>query len=68
MKFSRRDFVPLAGVGLLGGYAAWDAYKAPRRRLTGTSTVAVVKTAAYSDDLVQCMLQGIRECGLDVDA
>lgn len=68
MKLTRRDFVPLAGVGLLGGYAAWDAYKTPRPRFAGTSSsVAVVKAASYSDELAQRMLQGIRECGLDVN-
>jgi uncharacterized protein (DUF362 family) len=69
LKFTRRDFVPLAGVGLLGGYAAWDAITKPPLRFKGASSaVAVVKASSYSDDLVQRMLQGIRECGLDVDA
>jgi uncharacterized protein (DUF362 family) len=59
----------VAGVGLLGGYAAWDAINKPRPRFKGASSaVAVIKASSYSDDLVQRMLQGIRECGLDTNA
>jgi uncharacterized protein (DUF362 family) len=66
MKFKRRDFIPLAGAGLLAGYAGLESRKKAQSRLTGTSPVAVVKAASYSDDLVSRMLQGIRACGLDV--
>lgn len=66
MKLTRRDFIPVAGVGLLGGYAAWDAKKQTLHRVAGTSAVAVVKASSYSDDLAGRMLEGIRECGLDV--
>jgi uncharacterized protein (DUF362 family) len=66
VKFTRRDLVPLAGAGLLAGYAALDAKKAPPRHMTGSAAVAVVKAPSYSADLAQRMLQGVRECGLDV--
>jgi uncharacterized protein (DUF362 family) len=66
VKFTRRDLVPLAGAGLLAGYAALDAKKTPPRRMTGSAAVAVVKAPSYSVDLAQRMLEGVRECGLDV--
>jgi uncharacterized protein (DUF362 family) len=66
MKFTRRDFIPLAGAAALAGYAAWDAKKQTVPRVTGKSAVAVVKASSYSDDLAGRMLEGIRECGLDV--
>jgi uncharacterized protein (DUF362 family) len=66
MKFTRRDFIPLTAAGALAGYAGLQARKAPARRLTGSSVVAVVKAASYSQDLVSRMLEGIRECGLNV--
>jgi uncharacterized protein (DUF362 family) len=64
MKITRRGFFPVAGASLLAGYAGWQAQKTRPR--TGRSQVAVVKAASYSDDLVKRMLDGIRECGLDV--
>jgi uncharacterized protein (DUF362 family) len=66
MKFTRRDFIPLAGAGLLAGYAAYDSKSRLPRRITGKSAVAVVKAASYSDDLAGRIREGIRECGLDV--
>lgn len=66
MKITRRDFIPLAGVGLLAGYAGIQGARAKPRRIAGKSPVAVVKAASYADDLETRMLQGIRECGLDV--
>jgi uncharacterized protein (DUF362 family) len=66
MKITRRDFFPLAGAGLLAGYAAHDAKKQTLHRITGTSAVAVVKASSYTDDLAGRILAGIRECGLDV--
>jgi uncharacterized protein (DUF362 family) len=66
VRFTRRDFAGLAAAGSVGGYAAWDAKRIQARRIAGKSAVAVVKAASYSDDLVQRMLQGIRECRLDV--
>src|SRR5579884_3603382 len=70
MKIDRRDLLTGAGIFALGGYAAWDGRKhrpvpAPPKP-QGKSAVAVVKAASYSEDLAQRMLEGIRECGLDV--
>ena len=66
MKITRREMLPVAGAGLLAGYAAYETEKMPQRKITGTSAVAIVKSASYSDDLVQRMIQGMRECSLDV--
>ncbi|HML16419.1 MAG TPA: DUF362 domain-containing protein [Bryobacteraceae bacterium] len=66
MKITRRDFIPLAGVGLLAGYAGMESGRNKPRRIAGSSPVAVIKAASYSDDLESRMIRGIRECGLDV--
>jgi uncharacterized protein (DUF362 family) len=63
---TRRDFFPIAGASLLSGYAGFAGAKPRPRRLLGSSAVAIVKAASYSDDLVGRMLEGIRACGLDV--
>jgi uncharacterized protein (DUF362 family) len=63
---SRRDFLPLAGAGLLSGYAGFKGGFTGRPRQMAPSAVAVVKAASYSSDLVSRMLDGIRECKLDV--
>ena len=66
MKIRRRDFFPLAGAGLLAGYAGWEGARSRRNSPAGPSPVVVVKASSYSDDLAQRILQGVRECGLDV--
>jgi len=66
MKLKRRDFFPLAGAGLLAGYAGWQGVRSRRNAPAGPSPVAVVKASSYSDDLAQRILRGVRECGLDV--
>ncbi|HXP84479.1 MAG TPA: DUF362 domain-containing protein [Bryobacteraceae bacterium] len=66
MNLKRRDFVPIAAAGLFASYAGVESWRKNARRLPGTSAVAIVKAAAYSDDLASRMLEGIRACGLDV--
>jgi uncharacterized protein (DUF362 family) len=66
MKLKRRDLLPVAGAAALAGYAAWDNWKNPSRKLSGTAVVAVVKAASYTVDLAGRITAGIRECGLDV--
>ncbi len=66
MKITRRDFIPMAGVGLLAGYAGIEGARRKPNRITATSEVAVIKAASYSDDLESRMVEGIRACGLDV--
>jgi uncharacterized protein (DUF362 family) len=62
---SRREFLPLAGAGLLSGYAGFKGGRQGQKR-TGSSAVAIVKAPSYSGDLVSRILEGVRECGLDV--
>jgi uncharacterized protein (DUF362 family) len=69
MNIKRRDFLPMAGAAVLAGYAGYagrQSRKARPRNLAGPSGVAVVKASSYSDDLVSRMLEGIRQCKLDV--
>jgi len=66
MKISRRDFIPLAGAGLMAGYAGWQGLRSRRNAPVGPSPVAVIKATSYSQDLAQRILRGVRECGLDV--
>jgi uncharacterized protein (DUF362 family) len=66
VNITRRSFFPVAGASLLAGYAGFQGSKTRSRGPKGSSPVAVVKARSYSDDLVKRMLEGIRECGLDV--
>lgn len=66
MKITRRDFIPLAGAGLLAGYAGIEGARAKPPKIAGQSAVAVIKAKSYSDDLESRMIAGIQECGLDV--
>jgi uncharacterized protein (DUF362 family) len=69
MNIKRRDFLPMAGAAVLAGYAGYagrQSRKARPRNLSGPSGVAVVKASSYSDDLVSRILEGIRQCKLDV--
>ena len=65
---TRRQFLPLAGVAATAGYATLKLQKPPRLPdgPVGKSAVAIVRARSYSDDLVSRMLDGIRECGLNV--
>lgn len=66
MKFSRRDFIPLVGAGIVAGYAGWEGVRQRRFAPAGPSPVVVVKANSYSDDLAERILRGVRECGLQV--
>src|ERR1700679_3008750 len=68
---NRRKFVLLSGAAAVGAYAGVKLQKTEKpAKLSdgpaGKSAVAIVKAGSYSDDLVSRMLEGIRECGLDV--
>ncbi|HUA83589.1 MAG TPA: DUF362 domain-containing protein [Bryobacteraceae bacterium] len=63
---SRREFLPLAGAGVLSGYAGFKGGRSGRPDRTGRAAVAIVKAATYSVDLESRMLQGIAELKLDV--
>ncbi len=67
---TRRKFGILSGAAVAGTYAGLKLQKTHPPKLpdgpAGTSAVAIVKAQSYSVDLVSRMLEGIRECGLDV--
>lgn len=66
MKIKRRDFFPLAGAGIIAGYAGWEGLRSRLQPAGAPSPVVVLKASSYSDDLAQRILQGVRECGLNV--
>jgi uncharacterized protein (DUF362 family) len=65
---TRRKFIPLAGVAITAGYASIKLQKPPKLSdgPPGNSAVAIVRARSYSEDLVSRMLEGVRQCGLDV--
>src|SRR5579872_3682630 len=71
MILKRRDFLPFAGMASVAGVAGWKlnqmAQEPPLPAAPpGTSAVTIVRAASYRDDLAGRMLEGIRQCGLDV--
>ena len=65
---TRRKFAMLAGAVVVGTYGGMKLQRPPKvpDGPVGKSAVAIVKARSYSDDLVSRMLEGIRQCGLDV--
>jgi uncharacterized protein (DUF362 family) len=65
-QLTRRDLIPVVGASLLAGVAGLQGAKQPSIYRAESSSVAIVKARSYSDDLVKRMLEGVRQCGLDV--
>lgn len=65
---TRRKFMMLSGAAAAGTYAGIKLQKPAELPdgPPGHSAVSIIKATSYSDDLVSRMLDGIRECGLDV--
>ncbi|HTB17895.1 MAG TPA: DUF362 domain-containing protein [Bryobacteraceae bacterium] len=68
---TRRKFALLSGAAAVGAYGSIKLQKpAPVPKLgdgpAGQSAVAIIRAQSYSDDLASRMLEGIRQCGLDV--
>jgi uncharacterized protein (DUF362 family) len=65
---TRRKFAGLSAAAVVGTVAGMKLQKPPKLSdgPPGQSAVAIIRARSYSDDLVSRMLQGIRECGLDV--
>jgi uncharacterized protein (DUF362 family) len=63
---TRREFIPIGAASLLAGYAGFSGKKTKTRQPLGKSNVAIVKASSYQVDLVSRMLDGIKQCGLDV--
>lgn len=67
MKITRRGLLTGAGAALVAGYAGWDGRRnRPATNTSRTAAVTIVKAQSYSEDLAGKMLEGIRQCGLDV--
>ena len=69
MTIKRRDFIPLAAIGVASGYASLRPKEKPELLSDGPpgkSPVAIMRAQSYSDDLAALMYAGIQECGLDV--
>ncbi len=65
MSPNRREFLAVAGASVVAGYAGFTG--APRRKPPlPPSAVAIVKAKSYSEDLVSRILEGIKQCGLNV--
>jgi len=65
---NRRKFIGLGGAAVAGTYIGMKLQRPPKLSdgPAGQSPVAILRARSYSDDLVTRMLEGIRECGLDV--
>jgi uncharacterized protein (DUF362 family) len=68
---TRRKFAILSSAAVAGTYAGIKLQRpAQAEKLPdgprGNSAVAIIRARSYSEDLIARMLDGIRECGLDV--
>ena len=66
---NRRQFIPLAGIAAASGYASLQLKPKPEPLPDGppgSSAVTILHARSYSDDLAGKMLEGIRQCDLDV--
>jgi uncharacterized protein (DUF362 family) len=68
---NRRKFIVLSGAAVAGTYASIKLQRPAKLPLLpdgpyGNSPVSILRASSYSDDLVGRMLEGIRQCGLDV--
>jgi uncharacterized protein (DUF362 family) len=66
MTPNRREFLAVAGASLIAGYAGFNGAPPRRKGPAVASAVTIVKAKSYTDDLVSRILQGVKECGLDV--
>jgi len=66
MSPNRREFLAVAGASLLAGYAGFSGATPKRDGKRRSSPVSVIKAKSYSDDLVSRILEGVKQCGLDV--
>lgn len=66
MSPNRREFITVAGASLFAGYAGFAGAPPKLHPLNTTSHVSVIRAGSYSDDLVSRILEGVKQCGLDV--
>ena len=66
MSGNRREFLAVAGASVLAGYAGFAGATPKRRMPQGAAAVSIVKAQSYTDDLVSRILEGVKQCGLNV--
>jgi uncharacterized protein (DUF362 family) len=66
MSPNRREFLAVAGASVFAGYAGFTGATPTRHSAQKTASVSVIKAKSYSDDLVIRILEGAKQCGLDV--
>jgi uncharacterized protein (DUF362 family) len=66
MSPNRREFLAVAGASVFAGYAGFMGATPTRHAEQKSAPVSVIKAKSYSDDLVSRILEGVKQCGLDV--
>jgi uncharacterized protein (DUF362 family) len=66
MNSNRREFLAVAGASLFAGYAGFTGAKPKGNAPRTSSPVSIIKAKSYTDDLVSRILEGVKQCGLDV--
>jgi uncharacterized protein (DUF362 family) len=66
MSPNRREFLAVAGASVFAGYAGFAGATPARHLERSSSAVSIIKAKSYSDDLVSRILEGVKQCGLDV--
>jgi uncharacterized protein (DUF362 family) len=66
MSPNRREFLAVAGASVFAGYAGFTGATPARKGPPLTASVSILRAKSYSDDLVSRILEGVKQCGLDV--
>ena len=66
MSPNRREFLAVAGASVFAGYAGFTGATPKNKGPQKSSPVSVIRAKSYSDDLVSRILEGAKQCGLDV--
>ena len=66
MSPNRREFLAVASASVFAGYAGFAGAKPSRNIARKASSVSVIKAKSYTDDLVSRILDGVKQCDLEV--
>ncbi len=66
MSPNRREFLAVAGASVFAGYAGFAGATPKHSGPRTSSAVSIIKAKSYSEDLVSRILEGVKQCGLDV--
>jgi uncharacterized protein (DUF362 family) len=66
MSPNRREFLAVAGASVFAGYAGFSGATSTHKTPSQSSAVSIIGAKSYSDDLVSRILEGVKQCGLDV--